>query len=51
MPGELISHTHRDEDELTFVLRGRNGGRVGDHDMVVEEGRFLLMPRGIVHAS
>jgi quercetin dioxygenase-like cupin family protein len=50
-PGELVSpHTHRDEDEFTFVFRGRIGGRVGDQDVVVEEGGFLLKPRGIVHA-
>jgi quercetin dioxygenase-like cupin family protein len=50
-PGELVPpHSHRDEDEFTFVFRGRIGGRVGDQDLVVEEGGFLLKPRGIVHA-
>ena len=50
-PGELvIPHSHRDEDEFTFVFRGRIGGRVGNHDLVVEEGGLLLKPRGIVHA-
>jgi quercetin dioxygenase-like cupin family protein len=49
--GELVPpHSHRDEDEFSFVFRGRVGGRVGDHDMVVEEGGFLFKPRGIVHA-
>ena len=29
-PGELVPpHSHRDEDEFTFVFRGRIGGRVG----------------------
>ena len=33
-PGELVPpHTHRDEDEFTFVFRGRIGGRVGNHDV------------------
>jgi quercetin dioxygenase-like cupin family protein len=50
-PGELVMpHSHRDEDEFSFVFRGRIGGRVGDHDVVVEEGGFLFKPRGIVHA-
>src|SRR5215213_9184263 len=50
-PGELlIPHTHRQEDEFTFVFRGRIGGRVGDHDLVVEEGGLLIKPRGIAHA-
>jgi quercetin dioxygenase-like cupin family protein len=49
-PGDLTPpHSHRDEDEFTFVFRGRIGGRVGDHDVVVEEGGFLFKPRGIVH--
>lgn len=50
-PGRLvIPHSHRDEDEFSFVFRGRIGGRVGDRDVVVEEGGFLFKPRGIVHA-
>ena len=49
-PGDLTPpHSHRDEGEFTFVFRGRIGGRVGDHDVVVEEGGFLFKPRGIVH--
>ena len=51
MPGELVPpHTHRDEDEFTFVYRGRIGSRVGDQDIVVEEGEFPIKPRGIMHA-
>ena len=46
----VIPHSHRYEDEFTFVFRGRIGGRVGDQDLVVEEGGFLFKPRGIVHA-
>ena len=50
-PGKLVvPHSHRGEDEFSFVFRGRIGGRVGDRDVVVEEGGFLFKPRGIVHA-
>ena len=50
-PGRLvIPHSHRYEDEFTFVFRGRIGSRVGDQDEVVDEGGFLFKPRGIVHA-
>jgi len=49
-PGDLVlPHSHRDEDEVSFVFRGRIGGRIGDHNVVVEEGGFLFKPRGIVH--
>ena len=50
-PGELVPpHSHRDEDEFNSVFRGRIGGRLGDHDVVVEEGGFLFKPCRIVHA-
>ena len=50
-PGQLVvPHSHRHEDEFSFVFRGRIGGRVGDQDLTVEEGGFLFKPRGIVHA-
>ena len=50
-PGKLVvPHSHQNEDEFSFVFRGRIGGRVGDHDVLVEEGGFLFKPRGIVHA-
>lgn len=50
-PHELvIPHSHRDEDEFSFVFRGRIGGRVGDEDVEVDEGGFLFKPRSIVHA-
>lgn len=52
MPAEtfVLPHTHTHEDEVTFVHRGRIGARVGERDVVVEEGGFLFKPRGIVHA-
>lgn len=50
-PGKfVIPHSHQNEDEFSFVFRGRIGGRVGDQDVVVDEGGFLFKPRGIVHA-
>ena len=50
-PGRLVvPHSHQNEDEFSFVFRGRIGGRVGDQDVVVDEGAFLFKPRGIVHA-
>ncbi len=50
-PRELvIPHSHREEDEFTFVFRGLIGGLVGDDELVVEEGGFLFKPRGVVHS-
>ena len=50
-PGQVVvPHTHDREDVFSFVFRGRIGGRVGDRDVVVDEGGILFKPRGIVHA-
>lgn len=46
----VMPHMHEYEDEFTFVFRGRIGGRVGDQDVMVEEGGFLFKPRNLVHA-
>lgn len=46
----VVPHSHTFEDEFSFVFRGRVGGRVGDQDVLVDEGGFLFKPRGIVHA-
>ena len=50
-PRELVMpHSHQNEDEFTFVYRGRIGGLVGEEEVEVEEGGFLVKPRGVVHA-
>ena len=50
-PGTLVMpHSQKNEDEFSFVYRGRIGGRAGNQDVVVDEGGFLFKPRGIVHA-
>lgn len=46
----VMPHEHRNEDEFTFVFRGRSEGRIGDQDVEVKEGAFLFKPRNIVHA-
>lgn len=50
-PRELVMpHSHQNEDEFTFVYRGRIGGLVGEEEVEVEEGGFFFKPRGLVHA-
>ena len=47
--GEFVWHSHGDADELFLVVRGtlRMGLRGGDK--VVNEGEFLIVPRGVEH--
>jgi mannose-6-phosphate isomerase-like protein (cupin superfamily) len=47
--GEFIWHHHDDEDELFLVLRGRLKMELRDGDVWLEEGEFLVVPRGVEH--
>jgi quercetin dioxygenase-like cupin family protein len=43
-------HTHRDEDEYSYVLSGRMGAMVGDEVIEAGPGELVVKPRGIPHA-
>jgi len=47
--GEFIWHTHDAEDELFLVARGRFRMDLRDRPIWVEEGEFLIVPRGVEH--
>src|SRR5919205_1404566 len=43
-------HTHRHEDEYTYVLEGEVGVQVGEEVRVARPGDLVFKPRGIPHA-
>ena len=43
-------HTHRHEDEYTYVLEGEIGIQIGEEILVVREGDLVFKPRGVPHA-
>ena len=47
--GEFVWHHHETEDELFFVLKGRLLLKFRDRDVWVEEGEFVIVPRGVEH--
>ena len=47
--GEFVWHHHADEDELFLVLRGRLEMHLRDRTLVVGEGEFVVVPRGVEH--
>lgn len=50
-PGTLVKpHRHSKEDEYTLVLEGKVGVRLGDHEMEVSAGSYLVKPRHLPHA-
>ena len=49
LKGEFVWHHHEAEDELFFVVKGRLTMRLPEKEIVVEEGEFLIVPRGVEH--
>jgi mannose-6-phosphate isomerase-like protein (cupin superfamily) len=47
--GEFVWHHHDDEDELFLVVKGRLKMRLRERDIWVEEGEFIIIPRGVEH--
>ena len=47
--GEFVWHQHDAEDELFFVVSGRFRMDFRDREEWVEEGEFLIVPRGVEH--
>jgi quercetin dioxygenase-like cupin family protein len=43
-------HTHRHEDECTYVLEGEIGVQIGDEVRVARPGDLVFKPRGVPHA-
>ena len=42
-------HRHAREDELSIVLSGRLGAKLGDHVVTASAGAYVLKPRGQWH--
>ena len=49
LKGEFVWHHHEAEDELFLVLKGSLLMRLRDRDIRVEEGEFIIIPRGVEH--
>ncbi len=49
LKGEFVWHHHEREDELFLVLKGRLLMKFRDRDVWVNEGEFIIVPRGVEH--
>ena len=43
-------HTHRKEDEYSYILEGRIGVQLGDDVLMAGAGDLVFKPRGVPHA-
>ena len=49
LKGEFIWHHHEAEDELFLVVKGRLTIKLRDRDVILDEGEFFIVPRGVEH--
>lgn len=49
LKGEFVWHHHENEDELFLVVKGSLTIRLRDRDLVLAEGDFVIIPRGVEH--
>lgn len=47
--GKFVWHHHDDEDEMFFVNKGRFVMKLKDRDIQLNEGEFIVIPRGVEH--
>ena len=49
LKGEFVWHHHEAEDELFLVVKGRLLIKLRDRDIQLEEGEFVIIPKGVEH--
>jgi mannose-6-phosphate isomerase-like protein (cupin superfamily) len=49
LKGEFVWHHHENEDEMFLVVKGRFRIEFRDKTVSLEEGEFIIVPRGVEH--
>ena len=49
LKGEFMWHHHENEEELLLVVKGNLVIKLRDRDVVLNEGEFFIVPRGVEH--
>jgi len=49
LKGEFVWHHHEHEDELFLVVKGTLRMKFRDHEAVIHEGEFIIVPHGVEH--
>ena len=49
LKGAFVWHQHEHEDELFLVVKGQLQIKLRDRDLFIEEGEFVVIPKGVEH--
>ena len=49
LKGEFVWHHHEAEDEMFFVVKGELIMKLRDNDISIDEGEFIIIPKGVEH--
>src|SRR5215469_9952752 len=49
LKGEFVWHHHENEDEMFLVVKGRFRIEFRDKVVALDEGEFIIVPRGVEH--
>ncbi|WP_103105105.1 cupin domain-containing protein [Brevibacillus reuszeri] len=49
LKGEFVWHHHDHEDEMFLVVKGKLLIKFGDRDVWLDEGEFIIVPKGVEH--
>ncbi len=49
LKGEFLWHLHEQEDEMFFVISGQLIIKFRDHETIINDGEFLVIPKGVEH--
>ncbi|MBH0330418.1 mannose-6-phosphate isomerase [Brevibacillus brevis] len=49
LKGEFVWHQHENEDEMFLVVKGKLLIKFRDKDVWLNEGEFLIVPKGVEH--
>lgn len=49
LKGQFVWHHHEQEDELFFVVKGELLIKLRDRDVQLQEGEFVIIPKGVEH--
>ena len=49
LKGEFVWHKHDNEDELFYVIKGVLKMEFRDRTVLINEGEYLIVPRGVEH--